>query len=75
MKLFTLDACERLISHYEDKGGNVLTVREGVLGLGTVVLTAPNLKTAVIKERPINDWSSGHAIRLYSKTPKKYLND
>ncbi len=72
MKLYTIDACEKLIAHYTDLGGEVRTIQEGTLGLGTVVCTAEGKKAAIITERYVNEWSSGHAIRLFNKLPKKY---
>lgn len=36
------------------------------------IITAPNKKTAIIKEKYLNEWSSGVTIRLYNNTPKKY---
>lgn len=75
MTMYSLDACEQLIDRYANKyGGEVLTLREGVLGLGTVLLTAEGKKTVIIQERYLNAWSSGHTIRRYNKIPKKYEN-
>ena len=73
-KLYSLKSVERLIDRYLDiEGGEIKTIEEGVLGYGVTVCTAPNKKTSVIKEIYINGWSSGHTIRKYNKTPKKYL--
>ena len=74
MSNYTLKSCEDLISRYINKyGGEMLTINEGVLGLGTVLLYgAKGKKTAIIKEFFINSWSSGHKVRLYNKTPMKY---
>lgn len=73
MTLYSLEACEKLIAKYVDKGGEVVTLREGVLGLGTLLCTGDNLKTTIINEVYLNCWSSGHTIRQYNKCPKKYL--
>jgi hypothetical protein len=72
MKTYTLDACEKLIKKYDTLGGEILTVREGVLGLGTVVCCAEGYKTAIINEVYLNSWSSGHTVRFYNKMPEKY---
>ncbi len=72
MQAYTLDACRGLMQHYVDRGGEAITVREGILGLGTVVCYGPNLKAAVIQEHYQNPWSSYHTIQLYEKVPKKY---
>jgi hypothetical protein len=73
MNYYSLSACENLIKKYLDLGGTVETIEDGVLGLGTVVCYATGKKTAIIKEVYINDWSSAHTVRMYNKTPKKYL--
>jgi hypothetical protein len=70
---YSLAACNELISRYVDKEGEIITLDEGCLGLGTIVCLAEGCKTAVIQEIYLNEWSSAHTIRLYSKTPKKYL--
>lgn len=72
MKLYGLKVIEHLIDSYHKQGGEVIVIREGVLGYGDMVLTGDGLKTTVINERYINEWSSGHSIRLYNKVPKKY---
>lgn len=72
MKHYTLQACENLISKYADLGGDVVTVQEGSLGLGTVICMASGKKTAIIQERFLNEWSSSHTIRFYNKIPSKY---
>lgn len=66
----SLAVVEGVIDHYAKNGGNCEELREGVLGYGTLVLTAPGLKTAVIRERYLNEWSSAHTIRLYNKRPE-----
>ena len=78
MKNFTLAACEKLINEYVNElGGQLTQIEDGVLGLGELVLhdSSENsiLKTIVIKEVYLNQWSSGHTIRRYNKIPKKYL--
>lgn len=49
-------------------------MREGVLGHGDVLLydDAGKLKTYVIREVAINEWSSGHKVRGYNRMPEKY---
>ena len=72
MKLYTLEAVDSLINQYIDKGGQVVTIEEGVLGYGTLLLYGDGLKTSVVKEIYLNEWSSAHTIRSYNETPKKY---
>jgi len=67
MKLYSSTAVSDLIDRYLEAGGDVETISEGVLGHGHIVLTGPGLKRAVIKERYINAWSSGHSVRMYNR--------
>ena len=55
MKYYSLDAIDRLIARYEENGGQVRTITEGVLGWGTTILYGDNLKTAGIQERYQNE--------------------
>lgn len=70
--MYTLSACEDVMNKYYETGGEVITLEEGVLGLGLVVCFGDGLKTCIIQERYLNEWSSGHTIRFYNKMPKKY---
>lgn len=74
MKNYTLECCEKLIDIYINSyGGNLLEVRDGILGLGTTLLYgAEGKKTVVINEYYISECSSGHTVRRYNKIPKKY---
>lgn len=72
MTRYTLKACEDMMEKYIEKGGEVVTLYEGCLGLGTVVCFGKNLKTTIIQERYLNEWSSYHTMRMYNKMPKKY---
>lgn len=57
----------------EIEGSQLIQTDEGVLGWGNWVCTAPNKKTVIITEVFENSWNSLHKIRMYNKTPKKYL--
>ena len=74
MTYYTLQSCEELIDKYTNEyGGYAETVREGILGLGTVVLhRASGKKSIIINEVYLNANSSSHTIRKYNKLPKKY---
>ena len=71
-KNYSLSACENLMEKYLDAGGEAITIEEGCLGLGIVVCFGKNLKTTIIKEYYINEWNSGHTVRMYNNMPKKY---
>lgn len=70
--LYNLESMENYINNYIAAGGEAITLQEGSLGLGLVLLYGDKLKTVVIQEVPITSWSSGHKIRKYNKMPKKY---
>lgn len=73
MRTHGLGVCESTIDLYLEKGGSVTIIEEGVLGLGTVLLhSGEGLKTIIIREVYLNEWSSAHTIRCYNKLPKKY---
>lgn len=56
------------------KGGAIITLHEGGVGLGTILCIAEGCKTSLIEEVYLNEWSSTHRIRMFSKIPKKYLD-
>lgn len=60
--LYTTSSVGRLIAEYLDAGGQMLQMREGVLGHGDVLLY----------DDAGNEWSSGHKIRGYNRMPEKY---
>ena len=72
MKLYNYEAVEQLMNRYLEQGGNVHILDEGSLVYGLVVCEGEGLKTAVIKEVYLNEWSSAQSIRMYNNMPKKY---
>ena len=70
--LYALEAVEQTINNWIEAGGEITTVKEGVLGYGLTICHGDGLRTAVITEVPLNCWSSAHKIRIYNKMPKKY---
>ena len=72
MTYYSCSAIDTLISAYQEKGGFCTVLREGVLGCGDMVLSAPGYKSAVVKEVALNEWSSAHTVRFYNVLPKKY---
>ena len=72
MKLYDSSTVDKYLNEYVKRDGEIHQIEEGTLGHGLLVLTGHNLKTTVIKEVYINEWSSGHSIRKYNVTPKKY---
>jgi len=70
--LYALEAVEQTINNWIEAGGEISTVEEGVLGWGLTICHGEGLKTAVITEVYLNEWSSAHKIRFYNEMPKKY---
>lgn len=72
-RLYSIKQIERLIQRYgQYPNPETIEIESGVLGFGTTILLADGCKSAVIKEVFINEWSSGHSVRLYNELPKKY---
>ena len=74
MTNYSLKSCEDLISKYVNQyNGGIATIKEGCLGLGTLLLhSAEGKKTVIISEYFINSWQSGHTVKMFNKIPKKY---
>lgn len=70
--LYTCSAVEQLINEYVNRGGVAYEIEPGCLGYGFMILTGDGLKTVIIKEIYLNEWSSAHTIRMYNKIPAKY---
>lgn len=68
--LFNCHDVEKLVQKYYNKGGDVLKI-DGCL-VDNYICFGENLKTAIIKEVYLNEWSSANSVVLYNKTPKKY---
>lgn len=64
------DDVKKLINRYLSSGGDCYTI-EGCL-LDNYLLFGEKLKTIIIKEMYLNEWSSINTIRTYNNTPKKY---
>ena len=68
----------RQIDKFLDKyskfeNSEIIQIKEGILGSGDWICIAPGKKTAIIKEIFVNGWNSTHTLKLYNKTPKKYI--
>lgn len=72
MKRYAISSVEKFIQAYLEKGGELIQIEEGSLGLGDFILVGEGLKTYVSKEVYLSAWSSGQTLRGYNKTPKKY---
>lgn len=77
MYYYTIAQTQKLIEDYIKLGGQVCSLDDGGVGLGTVILYNQgntNLLNIVIKEVYLNEWSSAQTIRRYRKLPQKYLD-
>ena len=73
--MYTYQQIDKLINKCSQfENSEILQTREGILGSGDWICTAPNKKTAIIKEVFVNSWISTHTVKFYNKIPKKYLN-
>lgn len=73
MTLYTSKAVDDLADWYIENDGEIYTIEDGsLLQFGLGIFIARNLKTAIVKEVYLNEWSSAYTIRLYNKCPKKY---
>ena len=73
MKLYSLEAINKLADHYINKAdGQAIVTEEGTL-LDNMLFVAPGLKTVVATVKYLNDSSSAYTVRQYNKTPDKYL--
>ena len=72
--MYSSSDMDKLILRYLQSGGEMLQIRAGILGVGDVLLydMSGKLKTFVITEVALNEWSSTHKLRGYHKMPKKY---
>lgn len=61
---------KEMSQRYIDKGGEVYIIEGGLND--NYILTGHGLKTTIIKEKSLNDWSSCNVIKRYNKLPKKY---
>ena len=71
-KRATVSEINAIMEVYLNRGGEAITIQEGVLGYGLMVIHAPGLKSVVVKERYLNCWSSVHQVSFWNKLPKKY---
>lgn len=73
--IYNYKEVDKLIQKYSSfENSTIIQTREGVLGSGDWICTAPNKKTAIIKEVFVNAWNCTHTVKLYNKTPKQYIN-
>lgn len=73
MSLYETKEVNKLIDKYLDKDGDFYVISDGcLLDYGLAICTGYNLKTCIIKERYLNEWSSAYSVRFYNEMPSKY---
>lgn len=70
--LYTSSAVDKLMNEYIEKGGEIIQMRDPVLGCGDILMYGDGLKTTVVTEVYLDMYSSAHKIRMYHKIPEKY---
>lgn len=71
--MYNFQQIDKLIERYSNIENSItFQMCEGCLGSGNWILTAPNKKTAIIKEVYVNAWNSTHTVKMYNEIPKKY---
>lgn len=74
MVLYAYTSIDEFIIRYIKKGGQAYCIDEGVLASGDWILfdKRGKLKSCIIKEVYISDYSSGQSLRKYRRLPEKY---
>lgn len=69
---YTASAIQDLFSQLADMGYEIVTLQEGTLGYGRTIALAPDDRhyNYLVREVPINCWSSAHTVRRMSKISK-----
>lgn len=75
MTTYSYKAVDNLINRYAEKTDNFSN--GGIIEFcgslcDNYILFGDGLKTTIIREKYLNEWSSGSTIRMYNKTPEKY---
>ena len=71
--IYTCTAIKNLIQEYTRLPDyEIVQMTEGGCGYGDLILAAPGYKYVIIHEIFLNEWSSGHTIRMYNRLPEKY---
>ena len=75
--VYSISSTQEFIDSMIKKGWDCVQLDEGVLGVGDLVLIAPddNHYNFVIREVYLNEWSSGQTIRKCAKLSQKVLKE
>lgn len=74
-RLYSYGAVARFIDDCIEAGYDYVEVSEGVLGAGHVLMIAPDgVSGYEIRERALNEWSSAHTVRRFSRLSRRLEN-
>ena len=73
---YSCNAIAGIIAQAQSYDYKIITVREGVLGYGHMILLAPEdmrnyMMNVEIREQYVNEWSSAHRVRKFKKMSKR----
>lgn len=74
-KVYSRSAVLKVIEKYtEELDGTLDIIDENsvLLDFGLAVLSAPDHKYIIIKDKYLSEWSSAYTVKQYKKLPKKY---
>ena len=75
-RMYTASAIENMIEAALEKGYEIITIREGVLGYGKMVFVAPDgYYNYIVEEKYINEWSSGHIVSRRKNLSKEIISE
>lgn len=68
----SLTKLDKILAAYEASGKEFIdyTIEGGLLD--SHIIVGEGLKTAIVKEICLNEWSSDYSFRFYNKMPEKY---
>lgn len=69
--LYSYRAVDKLIRDAVEIYGAEVYTLEGSL-LDNYIIAGDKIKTYIIREVYLNEWSSAYSVRAYEKTPEKY---
>lgn len=75
MTIYSYKTVDKLINKYAEhtdnfNNGGIIEFYGSLCD--NYILYGDGLRTTIIREKYLNEWSSGNTIIMYNKTPKKY---
>ena len=75
--IYSYKEIDRLVDRLTRRGYDCTQTWEGILGSGNWICISPDDHHlhVIVKEVPLNEWSSGHIIRRYRKLTKAHRKE